>query len=191
MVQRDYNKAWMLRVILVYADQALFDEVSAETKPTDRILSDVAYNADLACKTDKFLYLLGRITDKEDQEEAVRNGVVALFDANKPEYLDPLLFALQNEPSLGPRLDECCNPVKLSGRPLSSPMTEPPMPNASLTTQRSLQRTTLLLYVIHTDSEDPKNELFHWLLTRADGQDLEKARSDKEFSICLLSSKKP
>ena len=36
---RDYIKTWMLRVILVYADQALFDEVSAEIKPTDRILS--------------------------------------------------------------------------------------------------------------------------------------------------------
>ena len=61
---RDDIKAWMLRMILVYADQALFDEVFAETKPTDDILSDVAYNADLACKTDKFLYLLGKITDK-------------------------------------------------------------------------------------------------------------------------------
>ena len=88
----------------MYADQALFDEVSAEIKPTDGILSNVAYNADLACKTDKFLYLLGRITDKGEQEEAVRIGVDALFDANKSEYLDPLLFALQNEPSLGPNL---------------------------------------------------------------------------------------
>lgn len=48
------------------------------------------YNADLVCKTDKFIHLLGRITCKEDQEQAVRNRVVVLVRANKTEHLDSL-----------------------------------------------------------------------------------------------------
>ena len=42
----------------------------------------------------RFTYLLNKIDDKKDQEWAVRNGVSALFDANRTECLDPLLIAL-------------------------------------------------------------------------------------------------
>ena len=42
----------------------------------------------------RFTYLLKKIDNKEDQEEAVNNGVNALFDENKTECLDPLLSAL-------------------------------------------------------------------------------------------------
>ena len=81
---------WMLRVILVYAGQALFDEVSAAVKPTNSTLCGAAYNADLACKTDKFIYLRGRVTRREDQEQVVRDSVVVLIRANKTEHLDSL-----------------------------------------------------------------------------------------------------
>ena len=69
-------------------------------------MSCVAGSAELACQTSKFIYLLGRITDKDDQEFAVRRGVGALFLASKTEYIDPLLFALENEPSLGPSMKD-------------------------------------------------------------------------------------
>ena len=42
----------------------------------------------------RFIYLLGRIDDKEDQEVAVRNGVTALFDKHKTECLEHLVSAL-------------------------------------------------------------------------------------------------
>ena len=70
---------------------------------------------------------------------------------------------------------------ELSWRASSSPMTESSMPSASLTTQRSLQRTTLSALTISYHSKDPKHELFHWLLIRADGQDLEKVRGNEWF----------
>ena len=165
----------------MYTDQALFDEVSAEIKPTDGILRNVACSADLACKTDKFIHLLGKITDKGDQEQAVRNGVDELFDANKPEYLDPLLFALQSEPSLDPNLTKVAI-NELSGPPLIY------TDNRTLYAKRffdhpavSAEDYSVVLYDSYR-SNDPKHVLFHWLLTRADSRDLEEIRGNEWFS---------
>ena len=84
----------MLQVLLVHADQPLIDEVFGALKPSNDLLRDVAVSADLACMPQRFTYLLKKIDDKEEQEEAVENGVDALVDENKTECLDPLLTAL-------------------------------------------------------------------------------------------------
>jgi len=177
----DYIKSWMLNMALVYADQALFDEVSAETKPTYYILREAASSADLACKTDKFLYLLGKITDKGRQEQAVRLGVEALFHANKPEYLDPLLFALQNEPSLDPNLTNAA--IQQAFWSASDCTDDRTLYVKCFFDHPAVSAEDYSLALRYSyRSEDPKHELFHWLLTSADGQDLEKVRSDVSFS---------
>ena len=135
----------------------------------------------MACRTDKFLYLLGKITDKGEQEQAVRNGVGALLRANKSEYLDPLLFALQNEPSLDPNLTNAAIKQVFWE---ASYYTDDRMPYAKRFFDHpavSAEDYSLALECSY-DSEEPKNELFHWLLLRTDGQDLEKIRSDVFFS---------
>jgi len=178
---RDDIKTWMLNMVLTYADQALIDEVSAEIKPTDDLLRRVASSADLVCKTDKFIYLIGRITGKGDQEWAVRLGVGALFDADKSEYLDPLLFAPQNEPSLDPNLTNTVIQQAFRKSPLY-------IDDRMLYAKRFFDHPAVSAED-YSDalgssyrSNDPKNEFFQWLLIRADVQDLEKARSSNWFS---------
>ena len=62
----------------MHADQPLIDEVFDELKPSNDLLRDVASSADLACVPQRFTYLLGKIDDKEEQEQAVEYGVHAL-----------------------------------------------------------------------------------------------------------------
>jgi len=174
-------KTWMLSVILVYADQELIDEVSAETKPTDDVLSYAASNADVTCKSDKFIYILGIITGKRCQGFAVGSGVAALFIANKSEYLDPMLSALQNKSSLDPSLTKVA--IQRAFRQASG-YTDDRM----LYIKRFFDHPAVLvedysdaLYSSYS-STGLKRVLFHWLLARADNQDLEKARRNNRFS---------
>ena len=56
------------------------------------------------------------------------------------------------------------------------------MPNASLIHPAvSAEVYSDALYLSYS-SRDPKKELFHWLLARADSQDLEEVRKSKWFS---------
>ena len=176
-----FRKYWILRVISMYADQPLIDEVFAEIKPTNELLCDFAHFTDVACKADRFIYLLRRITIKRDQECAVRNGVVSLFIGNKTEYFDPLLFALQDETSLDPDLTN----VAIHEAFRSSSFY--PDDRALLVTRFfdhssiTAKDYSLVLYRSYNRYK-PKHELFYWLLARADLQDLEEVERDDEFS---------
>jgi len=177
----DFIKAWMLRAILIHAGQPLFDEVFLETRPSDFTLSCVACSAELACDTGKFIYLLGRITDKDDQEFAVTRGVEALFNAKKPECFDPLLFALENESSLGPRMANAAiqqafrEASRFDNRALAKRFFDHPAITAEIYSYAlyfSLCSCNLI------------SELFYWLLARADNQDLIAAKKMKKSELC-------
>ena len=175
----EYTKSWMLRAILAYADQALFDEVSATIKPTTDTLCYVANSAELARQTSKFIYLLGRIADKDDQEFAVTRGVEALFNANKPEYLDPLLFALENESSLSPSTTDAAiqqafrEASRFDNRTLVKRFFDHPAITA--------KRYSYALYSSYC-SCNHISELFYWLLARVDSQDLIAAKKSEWLS---------
>lgn len=93
-----------LRTFVVHANRPFIDEVLDKTNIPDRLLSGVAYNADLVCMPEKLTYFLGKITDEKDQEEAVENGVKALFVGDKTYCFDPLLFALEGKTFLSLKL---------------------------------------------------------------------------------------
>ena len=92
-----YIKQWVLRVFLVNADQPLLDKVFGEINLPTYLLIPVAFNTDLACMPRRFIYLLGKINDKQKVEKAVEAGVRVLFSTNRIECLDPLLNALDGE----------------------------------------------------------------------------------------------
>ena len=61
-------------------------------KSSNWVLEKVAGSADLACMPQRFIYFLSKINYRDDQEEAVENGVYALVD--KIELNALILFSL-------------------------------------------------------------------------------------------------
>lgn len=175
-----YIKTRMLRVLVVHADQSLISKVFAEIKPTEDILCGVANNVDLTCMPDKFLHFLGTITDKETQENTLKNGLGALILANKTECIDTLIFALENETSLSVDLMNVAihHAVLNASHSKDGRMLRPKRffdhPAVSVDDYSDA------LYHFYK-SEDPKNELFYWLLARADRQDLERVKKENWF----------
>lgn len=175
-----YIKAQMLRVLVVHADHSLVSRVFAEIKPTEDILYGVANNIDLVCMPDKFLHFLGTITDKEAQEKAPKNGLGALILANNTECLDTLIFALENETSLSVDLMNVAihHAVLNASHSRDGSMLCPKLffdhPAVSVDDYSNA------LYHFY-QSKDPKNELFYWLLARADRQDLERVKKECWF----------
>ena len=143
---RNDNKQWMLQVILAHADQLLIDNLFAKLNIPSHLLRDVANSADLACIPQRFIYLLGRITDKEDQEWAVEKGVGALFNRGKTECLIPLVSALCECPLSGMWI--MFQSVKVSILPLTARLKENHLSNATLTILQSLHKTTPMLYTL-------------------------------------------
>jgi len=175
------HKDWVLKVILVHADQSLINEVFAAIKPTNRDLCYIACIVEVACIPNKFLYLLGRISDKGDQERALKSGVCNLISSNKTEYLDPLFFALQDETSLDPGLTNIA--IRAAFHEVSCYTDDRSLYAKRLFDHSSISAKNYsdALYRSYY-SGDPKKRLFHWLLARADHQDLEEARRNDEFS---------
>jgi hypothetical protein len=99
-------KKWMLRIILIHAEQSLIDKVFGALKPSNDLLKNVARSADLVCMPKGFAYLLNKIDNNSDQEGAVEKGVWALFYGNKTECLDPLLHALEEGTFLNKDLED-------------------------------------------------------------------------------------
>ena len=91
---KDYTKPRWLRVLLIVADRSLLDKIFNVLNPSNNLLSRVANSTYLACMPQRFIYLLGKIGNKDEQEEAVRRGVSALVEEDTSECLDPLLSAL-------------------------------------------------------------------------------------------------
>ena len=146
-------------------------------KPSNDLLRDVAYSADLACMPQRFTYLLKKIDNKEDQELAVRSGVDALFDKNKTECLDPLLSALNEGTFLSKDLENIA--IRQAFRSASSYTDD-----RALLAKRFFDHPAIsakdysdALYDSYRNGGKTK-ELFYWLLARADRQDLEAVKKE-------------
>ena len=93
----DY-RTWILRILLIHADQSLVEEVLGALKPSNWLLSWVARSADLTRISLKdSLAFWARSMLKGSKSGLIKYGVNALFRENKTECLDPLLIALKEE----------------------------------------------------------------------------------------------
>lgn len=178
----DNPKSWIIRTILVYADHQLFDSISNQLKPNDRVLKNVMRYGpgNVFYKTDKAIKLLKRITVGRIREIVVEQGVYALVRINKPESLNSLISALQSEPTLSPFVDvaicrgfERASTYKDERNLIAKNLFDHPVVSA--------KSYSYALYRSY-DSDDPKKEHFHWLLEKADRQDLEMAKKGDFFS---------
>lgn len=177
----DYEtQEWTLQVVLAHIDLSALDNVFDEINLPNYFLSRAAYNADLACIPQRFIYLLGRINNSKDQEVAVRNGVAVLFNKHKTECLEHLVSAL-GEWILSGDLDDVAIKWAFS---LASLL---PVEGKSFV-ERFFDHPAITAEsyadALHDSYKDecPANKPFKWLLDRADRQDLEAARRDKRFS---------
>lgn len=175
------GEAWLLRLLLVHADRSLVDEVFDVIKPSNWVLSGVAFSADLACMPERFTYLLKKINSKENQNVAVRNGIFELIDENRTECLDPFLIALGKGTFLSNNLENVAirqiflsasrkndDRVLLATRFFNHPAISAKSYSTALClSQQSGGKTKIL---------------FLWLLTRADCQDLRQFMKSRHFS---------
>ena len=174
----------MLQAIFTHADQPLIGEVFDEIGLMgDNSLSDMAVDEDVVCRTGNFIYLLSKIFSMDIRKSTVRYGVGALIDANKPEYLDPLLFALQIETPQGSGLTSvaiCAASQNTTSHTNGGMLYARHFFDHPAVSAKDYSDALDLSYKF----EDPKKKLFYWLLARADGQDLGKVRG-----LYLFSSK--
>jgi len=176
------NEVWLLRVVLIFAGLLLINQVFDAVKPSDNILGHVAESAYVACIPEKLTYLVKRITDKDGQEWAVTNGVMVLF-GEKIEGFDPLLSALEDGTVLGQHLRNVA--IHRVFKRASSNYSDV---RGTLLGKRFFDHPAILvhdysaaLYTSHQNGGQTK-EHFHWLLRRADHQDLEAVKRDYFFS---------
>ena len=90
-------RKWLLHAILEHANQRLIGEVFGAINVSNGFLKEALKKANLACNPPIFTLVLSKIGNKNDQVGAVRNGVNALFDANKPNALIPFSLLLGRE----------------------------------------------------------------------------------------------
>jgi hypothetical protein len=171
----------LLQVLLVYASQQLLDEIFDALEFPNNILSDVANNEELACTSQRFTYLLGKIPDKGEQEVAVENGVVILFAKNKAEYFDPLISALNEGTFLSKDLENVAIRYAFERAPLYQD-------DRIVHAKRFFDHPVIstkdysgALYSSYNNGNKTK-ELFYWLLANADRQDLEAVKKNDMFS---------
>ena len=75
----EYVYPWLLQVPLIHVDQERFiGRVFEVLKLSNDIMSSIAYSAELACMSQRFAHLQGKIPDKDYQEWAVKLGVSIL-----------------------------------------------------------------------------------------------------------------
>ena len=122
-----------------------------------------------------------KIDSIEEQEEAVRNGVDALVNENKTECLDPLLSALSEGTFLSKDLENIA--IRKAFHEASSYQDD-----RTLLAKRFFDHPAIsandysnALHSSYSYGGQAK-ELFHWLLARADRQDLEAVKKSDKFS---------
>ena len=163
---------WLLKVVLIYADQEFIDIIFKRTKPSSRSLSSAASNLDLACRPDKFINLLSRIADKDCQRDVVEGAVITLFRANKTKCFDALFSALENARFL----DQTVKDVAI--RQAFFDASKFPNDTRALYAKRfhnhpviSARYYSMALCRSYKFG-NPNRGLFYWLLARADREDL-------------------
>ena len=172
----------LLGIILLRANQEFIDRIFERVRLTERDLMNVASKMDLACRPDKFISLLKRMTNRNYQRDAFANAVFALFKANKTKCVDALLSALENATFLDQAvkdvaiIDVFYQTSKFSNDPRAS------------YAKRYHNHPTISAYyysnAIYRSYRygSPNYELFNWLLEKADHEDLKAVKSDNEFS---------
>ena len=175
------HKAWLLGIILLYAERELLCQVLESVQLADEDLECLGYNLDLTCKIDKFIYFLTGISDIYSSGTLVGFAVRALFEANKTESFDSLLRALEDETSLDQMLQYCAIRATVM---FASPFTDD---NRMSYVQRFHDHPEVhagaysdALYRSYK-GERYKNALFHLLLDKADLEDLQQARDAPNF----------
>ena len=173
-------KVWALETLLVHADQPLIDKVFDKLDFPDSFLTSVASRVDLTCVPDRYVYLLKKITDKAKREEAVKGGVLALFQGSKTECLDPLISALESTPTWGTAVKNIAIRTAFNLAPDHGI-------NQGVWAKRFFDHPAVsavdyshALYNAYKDWT-PHNELFYWLVVRADRQDLEEVMRTSLF----------
>lgn len=177
---REFYKQWILRVLLVHADQQLLDKVFSSLKPSADLLARVSGSADLACLPQRFIYLISKIDDKEGQRWIVEKGVHALVHANKAACFDSLLSALEDDISLSTDLvDIAIRNVFITASGYQDSRT--------FYAKRFFGHPTIstddysgALYRSY-DYWGQTGGLFHWLLMEADLQDLRVVKKNDGF----------
>lgn len=92
-----YTKSWLLTLVLLYADDQFIDHVFNQATLSNIVLGDTAWDAFLACRPDKFIYVLKKIPREHQDHYLAR--VVELFEKNRIECVEPLVSAIENEAS--------------------------------------------------------------------------------------------
>ena len=92
-----YTKSWLLTLVLLYADDQFIDHVFNQATLSNIVLGDTAWDASLACRPDKFIYVLKKIPRERQDHYLAR--VVELFEENRIECVEPLVSAIENEAS--------------------------------------------------------------------------------------------
>ena len=135
--------------------------------------------AELVCMPQNYICVLRKITIEWAQEFVVKMGVNALFYKNKTEYLDPLLSALKEGTFLSTDLVN----IAIRSAFWYAPSYQD---NRSFLAKRFFDHPAVsaVYYseALHCSYKLSTKELFYWLLTRADHQDLEVVKGDVHFS---------
>ena len=169
-----------MQVILVHADQQFLDKVFGALELDNETLCLVARSVDVACAPQGFTYLLGKIDNSKSHGWAIRNGVSALFEANRTEYIDPLLSAIEE----GSFLTKDLGGIAISIVFLQASHYQD---YRTLFAEQFFDHPAVsakgyfmaLEWSYHVGGL--ANDLFHWLLNRADGQDLETVKSHSKL----------
>jgi hypothetical protein len=163
---------------------ALFIERSDEV---DQVLEKIEYNdydlwnltdyrPELAESHEKFFMVIDLIKKPEDQEEAVKSGVINLFIVEKHDSVIPLINALEKRQFDGRNLqDAAILQAFYSGayRGINE-MVEEFHEHHAITSEK-------YAYRLIESWENAKSKTFQFLLAHADQGDLEKAKKDDKY----------
>jgi hypothetical protein len=160
-----YRKLWILRRVLISAEQGLIDEVFKEVKLNGSLLGWVADSANLVCETSKFVSFLERIPG-ENLKDVVERGVYALFLDNKPDCFDSLLSELATKmPSSSTLIDAA------TSKAFDSAILFRRWEHVKRYAVRSAVSAKDYIYGL-CETYYKNRDLFYWLLGEADIDDL-------------------
>jgi hypothetical protein len=175
-------KEWMFGALLEYAHLSLLDSIYYSVKPRNTILSRYGCSKRLLIDLPgRFFYFLSKFNFKAGQEDSVEWAVRSLFDWDKTECFDHLLLLLRKGTFLSRKLGKIA--ISEAFKKASEYNDD-----RSFFAKRffdhpkvSPENYSDALYNSYFKGGQNK-ELFHWLLERADRQDLEMVKGAHTFS---------
>ena len=193
LIKKTVERQWILQTLLVHADQSLIDEVFGKIKLDLSMLRLVAWSADVVCVPQRFTYILKKMKSESEQKLAVTVGVRAVLNANRGKCLDLLFSALDEGIFKDTGL---VNVAVHEAFVHASAFTDDRADFAKdffdhpAVTAEDYSNALISLY----NKGGLTNELFSWLLERADRRDLEAVSSEykdrewePEFRLAVIS----